>query len=229
MLYGNVKNLQVKQSKIHFCWGSFFISGSGSCQNVSGSSSNISLSFVISISPKSNVNNVILFFRKVAKYDILSLDGWFYETRSREIKLKWSIDQIDLIGSRFREIKLKWSIDQIDPIGSESLALLRNNLQQLCIKFLTSNFQFQCFIERKSTSKSGLIKSNFYADPPPSRPNELSFSQKKCSEYLYLFSEHSFNFRKVHWLLSWTQLNLENLERKFQQTNKNKFWQIWWI
>ena len=210
MLYGNVKNLQVKQSKIHFCWGSFFISGSGSCQNVSGSSSNISLSFVISISPKSNVNNVILFFRKVAKYDILSLDGWFYETRSREIKLKWSIDQID-------------------PIGSESLALLRNNLQQLCIKFLTSNFQFQCFIERKSTSKSGLIKSNFYADPPPSRPNELSFSQKKCSEYLYLFSEHSFNFRKVHWLLSWTQLNLENLERKFQQTNKNKFWQIWWI
>jgi len=210
VLYGNVKNLQVKQSKIHFCWGSFFISGSGSCQNVSGSSSNISLSFVISISPKSNVNNVILFFRKVAKYDILSLDGWFYETRSREIKLKWSIDQID-------------------PIGSESLALLRNNLQQLCIKFLTSNFQFQCFIERKSTSKSGLIKSNFYADPPPSRPNELSFSQKKCSEYLYLFSEHSFNFRKVHWLLSWTQLNLENLERKFQQTNKNKFWQIWWI
>ena len=210
MLYGNVKNLQVKQSKIHFCWGSFFISGSGSCQNVSGSSSNISLSFVISISPKSNVNNVILFFRKVAKYDILSLDGWFYETRSREIKLKWSIDQID-------------------PIGSESLALLRNNLQQLCIKFLTSNFQFQCFIERESTSKSGLIKSNFYADPPPSRPNELSFSQKKCSEYLYLFSEHSFNFRKVHWLLSWTQLNLENLERKFQQTNKNKFWQIWWI
>ena len=210
MLYGNVKNLQVKQSKIHFCWGSFFISGSGSCQNVYGSSSNISLSFVISISPKSNVNNVILFFRKVAKYDILSLDGWFYETRSREIKLKWSIDQID-------------------PIGSRSRTLLRNNLQQLCIKFLTSNFQFQCFIERKSTSKSGLIKSNFYADPPPSRPNELSFSQKKCSEYLYLFSEHSFNFRKVHWLLSWTQLNLENLERKFQQTNKNKFWQIWWI